>query len=66
MTPADFRAVREAAEITERGIARATGWSPGAVRNWTLGKAAVPAEVAAWLQARAEALQPLRAPQKPL
>jgi hypothetical protein len=36
--------------MTERGLARHTGYSPGAVRNWVQGKAATPLLVQAWLE----------------
>jgi hypothetical protein len=50
MTPARLASILALLGMTERGLARHVGWSPGAVRNWTLGKAAVPASVAAWLE----------------
>ena len=52
MTPARLAAILALLGMTERGLARHTGYSPGAVRNWTLGKAATPAPVAAWLERR--------------
>lgn len=52
MTPAHLRSILALLGMTERGLARHTGWSPGAVRNWVQGKAAVPDPVAAWLERR--------------
>ncbi len=53
MSPPRFLEVLALLGMTERGLARHVGWSPGAVRNWVLGKAAVPQPVAAWLERRA-------------
>jgi hypothetical protein len=50
MTPARLAYILALLGMTERGLARHVGWSPGAVRNWATGKAAVPARVAAWLE----------------
>lgn len=53
MTPARLLEVLALLGMTERGLARHVGWSPGGVRNWVQGKAATPEPVAAWLERRA-------------
>ena len=53
MIPARLLQVLALLQISERGLARMSGYSPGAVRNWVSGAAAVPNELARWLDAAA-------------
>lgn len=53
MTPDRLSEILALFQLTERGLARVMGYSPGAVRNWVTGKARVPEDVAAWLERRA-------------
>jgi hypothetical protein len=52
MTSADLRDALALLGLSERGLARATGYSAGAVRMWTTGRARTPEPVASWLQRR--------------
>lgn len=61
MTPARLRELLPPLGLTERGLARLTGYSHGAVKNWLTGRARVPPEIAAWLERRAADPPPRRA-----
>lgn len=54
MTPTDFRAALAVLDWTQRGLARQLDRAEGTVRQWARGALPVPADVAAWLRARAE------------
>jgi len=55
MTPTQFRACLALMGWSQRGAARQLGYAEGTVRQWARGKQLIPAEVATWLQARADA-----------
>lgn len=52
MAPAELLEAIETICLSERRLGELTHYSPGAVRNWVLGKARVPPDVAAWLRRR--------------
>jgi hypothetical protein len=54
MTPADLRDALALLGLSERGLARLTGYTPGGVRMWTAGRARTPDPVAGWLRRRVE------------
>jgi hypothetical protein len=65
LTPADLRAALAAIGWSERQLARATGYSPGAVRIWLAARAAVPPAVAEWLGRAVQWMQANPPPQRP-
>lgn len=51
MSPRRLSTILALVGLSERECARLTGYSPGAVRIWTSGRANVPEPVADWLEA---------------
>lgn len=49
MTPADLRATLDRLGMSQSGMASLTGRQPQTVRQWSIGRSPVPADVAAWL-----------------
>jgi DNA-binding transcriptional regulator YiaG len=50
MTPTRFRAIREAAHLTTRGLARWTDRAESTLRQMEAEQRAIPAELAAWME----------------
>jgi len=50
MTPDDLRATLDRLGMSMAGLAALTDRQPQTVRQWSIGRASVPAEVAAWLE----------------
>jgi transcriptional regulator with XRE-family HTH domain len=55
----DLKQKLDAARMTHRDLAAATGYSPGAVWRWVDGTARPPAHVVAWLEHVATVIQSL-------
>ena len=53
MTPDRFREVLRLLDLPQRGFARLLNRPEGTVRQWARGAVAIPADVAAWLEALA-------------
>ena len=66
MTPAEFNAALASLHWSGRGVAEILGRSPGAVRRWVDGTAAVPDDVALWLGHLVAAHRRYPAPATPL
>ena len=50
MTPTRLRECLALLFWSQRRLAEIIGWSEGTVRNWALGRQAIPADVAKWLE----------------
>lgn len=65
MTPRRLSIILALVGLSERECARLTGYSPGAVRIWTSGRAQVPEPVAEWLEALYQHQKAYPAPKPP-
>lgn len=64
MTPDRFRHALGVIRLSEHELARLTGYSNGAVRNWVRGLARIPEPIAAWLERRLAAWEADPPPQR--